>query len=306
MPTTTRRTSKSKAAKAAPTATRTTRKKPKPAAKKSGKGAKPAAKKKAAPKVKSAAGRAKDPLGSLRVEREELLASVASAEARLRALNREAEELAALRREVEDARRELESLRRQAGVEGAVASAPDRAGPRAADELPAIPTLAAEERAADIRERLVRHLNDAWAVEGEQAELLKVLAEESGDRDVRALLAEHRAEGARQQSAVGARLAELGERPSGGRGLLGQLVTRAWEAMQKPGDQADAAVLALLKGVSAAECGAGVYAAAHAYARAAGDDDTASLAATHFLHERARAGRLRAALVPTVLRAARR
>jgi hypothetical protein len=87
-------------------------------------------------------------------------------------------------------------------------------------------------------------------------------------------------------------------------GLLGKLATWFWDALQKPRDQADEAVLALLKAVSAAERGAGIYATVHAYARSAGDVETAELAAS--TARSGRADRLHAALASAAIRAARR
>jgi ferritin-like metal-binding protein YciE len=169
-------------------------------------------------------------------------------------------------------------------------------------ELPDVPELPPEERADDVRERLAHLLNDAWGVEKEQAGLLQTLADESGDRDVRALLEEHRAAAQQRQEAIEGRLVALGAKPASGRGLLGQLATRLWEAVQAPRDQADKAVLAVLKALAAAEFLAGLYAAAHAAARSAGGPETTEFAAAHFRAVRNEADQLRAALAPTVER----
>ncbi|WP_439621702.1 DUF892 family protein [Gemmata sp.] len=172
--------------------------------------------------------------------------------------------------------------------------------------LPDVPPLAADERAGDLRARLVHALNDAWGLEKEQVGLLQTLADESGDHDVRTLLEDHRAAARRRQEAAEARLGALGARPASGRGLLGQLAARVWDAVQAPRDPVDRAVLALTKAAGAAEFAAGVYAAAHALARSAGDAETAELAAAHFADGRDRANRLRAAIAAAAVRAARR
>jgi ferritin-like metal-binding protein YciE len=166
--------------------------------------------------------------------------------------------------------------------------------------------LLPEERAEDLRERFVHLLNDAWAVEKEQVGLLQALADECEEPDVRGMLEEDRAACQRRQEEVEGRLEGLGAHPAGGRGMLGQLVTRIWEAVQAPRDPADRAVLVLLKAVSAAEFQAGLYAAAHACARAVGGEETAQHLADYYRQERGRADRLRAVLTPTVARAARR
>jgi ferritin-like metal-binding protein YciE len=185
---------------------------------------------------------------------------------------------------------------------------PDEMDEAAAElpELPGVPALPADERADDLRDRLVRLLSDAWGVEKEQVDLLQTLADDCGDRELRVLLEAHRADSQERQQAVAGRLEVFGTSPAGGRGLLGQFVTRIWDAVQSPRDQADRALLAVLKALSTAEFQAGLYAALHAGARFAGDDATADLAAECFRQERDRAGQLRAALVPTVGRAVRR
>jgi ferritin-like metal-binding protein YciE len=183
-------------------------------------------------------------------------------------------------------------------VGGAVAEEP--AG------LPGVAALPPDELADDIRDRLVRLLNDAWAVEKEQVELLQKLADDCGDRELRVLLEAHRADSQERQRAVAARLEAFRATPAGGRGLIGQFVTRLWDAVQSPRDQADRALLAVLKALGAAEFQAGQYAALHACARFAGDADTSVLAAACFREERDRAEQMRAALVPTVGREVRR
>ncbi|HVL12464.1 MAG TPA: DUF892 family protein [Gemmata sp.] len=174
------------------------------------------------------------------------------------------------------------------------------------DELPRVEALAEGERAEDLPERVVRLLNDAWGVEKEQVDLLQTLADDSGDRELRVQLEAHRADCQERQHAIAARLEGLGASPAGGRGLLGQLVSRIWDAVQSPRDQADQSLLAVLKALSTAEFQAALYAALHAAARCADDGDTADLAAACYRQERDNAAQLRAALAPTVGRAARR
>lgn len=172
--------------------------------------------------------------------------------------------------------------------------------------LPDAPPLPAGEQAGNLRERLVHLLNDAWAVEKEQVGLLQTLADECGDREIASLLEEDRAACQQRQEEVAAWLETWHVRPTSGRGLLGQLTTRIWDAVLAPGDHADKVVLTILKALSAAEFQAGLYAAAHAYARSVGGNETAERLAGYFRQERTRADRLRAALGPTVGRAARR
>jgi ferritin-like metal-binding protein YciE len=215
------------------------------------------------------------------------------------------------RQAIEDFRAAVEELRAAGSGEfkpaPAQAGGEDSAAPSGAgEELPEVDCVPPGERAEDLRERFVRLLNDAWAAEKEQAGLLQTLADECDAPDLRAALEEGRAACQARQEEVEVRIKSFGAQPSGGRGLLGQLVTRVWDAVQAPHDKADRAVQALLKALGAAEFQAGLYAAAHACARAAGGEETAGQLADFFRQERRRADRLRDALAPTVGRAARR
>lgn len=172
--------------------------------------------------------------------------------------------------------------------------------------LPAVEPAPAEEVADGARDRLIRYLNDAGAVEREQYGLLQALIDATPDADLRAEFEGHRATGQAHREAVESRVRALGGEPAAGRGLLGTIVTRVWDVLQKPRDGGPDAVEDLLKALSAAEFEVGLYRAIHALARTAGDDETAALAAAHHDHGRAFADRLRACITPTAARAARR
>lgn len=203
-----------------------------------------------------------------------------------------------------ESRKTLDTFR--AAVEEAQRAASGEIATETRHELPDVPALPAEERAADIGARLVNLLNDAWGVEKELTGVLQTFADESGDRDVRAVLEEQCVAAQGRQEAVELRLLGLGTKPASGRGLLGQLVTRIWDAVQAPRDQADKAVMAVLKALSATEFLAGLYAAAHAAARSAGGRETTEFVASHFRDVRSRADQLRAAVGPAVGRAVHR
>lgn len=175
-----------------------------------------------------------------------------------------------------------------------------------AARLPEVRAVPAGDLAADVRDRLIRYLNDAAAVEREQAGLLQTLADATNDPELRSEFERHRAIGEEHRSAVEARVRALGGEPAGGRGLLGQLVTRVWDALQKPRGAAPDPVEDLLKALSAAEFEAGMYRAVHALAQALGDAETAEMAAAHHQQEWDFADRLRAGITPTVVRAALR
>jgi ferritin-like metal-binding protein YciE len=168
----------------------------------------------------------------------------------------------------------------------------------AGEELPEIPTLPDAEQSA-ARERLLRYLNDAWATEKEQADLLQTLAQAAGGAELRALLEEHRATSERQQASVGARIVARGSAPSGGPGLVGQLAARIWDALRKPKGTTDEEIHVLLKALAAAEFEAALYLAVRALACGVGEAEVAELATLHYRQERNFADRLRGRIAPT-------
>jgi ferritin-like metal-binding protein YciE len=266
----------------------------------------------------AAAAQARGVAESARADADALRAAAGQTEQRLGKLHQwlaEArQDFAALdaesRQAIEDFRAAVEELR----AAGAGEFKPAAGGPELPAEVPAaggcelpeVAPLPPEERAEDLRDRFLHLLNDAWAAEKEQAGLLQSLADECDAPELRAVLEEGRAACQDRQEEVEVRIKSFGAQPAGGRGLLGQLATRIWDAVQAPHDKTDRAVQATLKALSAAEFQAGLYAAAHAYARSAGSEETAGQLADFFRQERRRADRLRAALAPTVGRAARR
>jgi hypothetical protein len=174
-----------------------------------------------------------------------------------------------------------------------------------ADALPEVEPLAPDEVVPDARDRVVRYLNEAAGVEREQLALLQVLSEATADPVLLAEFDQYRAEGEAHRGEVEERVRALGGEPNSGRGVFGQIAARVRDVLQKPRDGADP-VEDLLKALSAAEFGAGMYRAIHALGRATGDGETAALAAAHHRQQRQLADRLRTLVAPTAARAARR
>jgi ferritin-like metal-binding protein YciE len=155
------------------------------------------------------------------------------------------------------------------------------------------------------RDRLARYLNDAWGIETLLADGLHVLVEMAADiPGLRDALEEHRriTHGHRQQ--LEARLEEFGQQPSGGKGVLGQVLDRLADALHRPADPADRALHELLKVIGAVHFEMGMHRALVGFARAAGDAETARLANDHLRHGRVAARRLWSFVAPTAVRGA--
>lgn len=185
--------------------------------------------------------------------------------------------------------RKLEQLKAEAEVRPAptvIETAPAAATASAAPIAPTDP--------AEAKQQLVRHLNDAWASEKEEADFLRKLADGTPDgTDLRGLLEEQQKLTEQQQAGVGARMLALGYEPGSGSGLIGQL-SRIWDSLRKPKNESDAGIHSLLQALAAAEFEAGLYLTVHSLATAVGDADTAELAGRHLRQERSFADRLRA------------
>lgn len=170
------------------------------------------------------------------------------------------------------------------------------------DSLDGVAPLPPDGVTPDARDRLIRYLNDAVAVEREQIGLLQALADATDDPDLRTEYERQKAVVVAKRHAVERRVTALGGQPAGGRGLLGQIAARVWDAIQKPDVGPSDPVEDLLKALSAAEITAGMYLAICALARSLGDAETADVAAALFREERTYADRVRARLAPAAVR----
>lgn len=243
----------------------------------------------------------------------------------LRSTREEAGTLTAeVRRALDELRTGIEEARREAApplaIDPAALAAPVEAPPIQAvletqpllgetatsAALPEIAPLPDEALAGNAGQRLLRFLNDAWAVETEQVEQIQQIAAKTIDPDVRTLLEEHHQRTQQQVIDLQEQMAALHVQPTGGRGLLNRIVTRVWDVLQEPLDERDDTLQRLLQALSAAEFEAGMYLTLYALARGFGEPATAELAAAHYHQEREFATRLRGRIIPTALRASRK
>jgi len=222
----------------------------------------------------------------------------------------EAEEAAqAARRLVQEMKQEREQVRLEveAAREPVQRSASPPESEAAGEETPpevsdsggtVMPALVPAEEA---RERLIRYLNDAWAVEKTLVEMLQTMAEEVADPELRSLLQEHQSVTRQQKHNLEARLHSLGKTPSGGKGFFDQMLARVWDAMSPPRDELDRTLHDLMKGLGTEHFEIAMYQALEALALAVGDEETTRLAREHLRQEQAVAERLRHFLAPIVL-----
>jgi ferritin-like metal-binding protein YciE len=153
-------------------------------------------------------------------------------------------------------------------------------------------------------ERLIRYLDDAWAVEKALVDKLRDMAEEVIDDRIRSLFAEHRTVTHQQEENLEARIRALGEEPSGGKGFFSQMMGKIGEAMHTAEDDYDKTTQDLMKGFATENFEIAMYQALESYASAIGDSETAQLARQHMQQERDAAEKIWPLIAPTAARPA--
>jgi ferritin-like metal-binding protein YciE len=138
----------------------------------------------------------------------------------------------------------------------------------------------------DTRERLLRYLDDAWAVEKGLVASLQDMANEVNDPQVKALFDGHRLVTHAQEEALEARIRALGEEPSGSKGFFTQFMGKIGDFMHKAKDDYDQTTQDLMKGFATENFECAMYRSLEVYATEIGDTETANLARAHMQQEK--------------------
>jgi Uncharacterized protein conserved in bacteria len=155
------------------------------------------------------------------------------------------------------------------------------------------------------QERLVRYLNDAWATEKALVDDLRDMADKSDLAEVKALFEEHRMVTHQQEELLEARIRALGSEPSGGRGMMSQVVGKLGEAFHKAHDDYDQTQQNLMKAFATENFECAMYESLAAYATEVGDTETASLARQIMQQEKDAAEKVWQQIDPGAVRPAR-
>src|SRR5258706_13369232 len=99
----------------------------------------------------------------------------------------------------------------------------------------------------DTRERLIRYLGDAWAIEKSLVSTLQNMADEVDILEVRACFLEHRDVTHQHEEMLEARIRALGEEPSGGKGFFNQMMSKVGDALHGARDPYEKVVQDLIK-----------------------------------------------------------
>ena len=153
-------------------------------------------------------------------------------------------------------------------------------------------------------ERLIRYLDDVWAVEKALVDKLRDMAEDVNDDRVRSLFEEHRTVTHQQEENLEARIRALGEEPSGSKGFFSQMMGKIGEALHGAEDNYDKTTQNLMKGFATENFEIAMYEALDSYASAIGDSETAQLARQHKQQEKDAAQSVWSLIAPTAARPA--
>ena len=157
---------------------------------------------------------------------------------------------------------------------------------------------------ADTRERLIRYLDEAWAVEKALVSNLEKMANDETDPQIRSMLQEHRLVTHQQEENLEARIRALGEEPSGSKGWFKQMFGAIGDMLQNPSDDLDRTQQHLMKGFAIENMECAMYESLAAYATAIGDTATAQLARQHQQQEKQAADLIWARVAPSASSAA--
>jgi ferritin-like metal-binding protein YciE len=156
----------------------------------------------------------------------------------------------------------------------------------------------------DTQERLIRYLDDAWAVEKALVKNLEDMANEVDDPQIKAMFEQHRHVTHQQEEALEARIRALGEEPSGAKGFFTQLMGKIGDFMHKAKDEYDQTTQDLMKAYAVENFECAMYQSLEAFATAIGDDETAQLALMHHEQEKQAAEMVWSMIEPAATRPA--
>lgn len=146
--------------------------------------------------------------------------------------------------------------------------------------------------AENVKERLVRYLQDAHAAEVGIEEILSGFINDTDDASIKSIFQQNRLETRSQADRLESRLNALGEKPSSGKNFLNSILGKVSEVMHGAHDEYDKNTQNLIKAYTSAHLERGMYESLFAYSNAIGDQVTANLARQLQAEDEAAAQRL--------------
>jgi len=157
--------------------------------------------------------------------------------------------------------------------------------------------------AEDVKERVLRYLTDAHAVEAGGLASLKDLAEVTDDADVRLIIDEHILVTQSQMSRLEARITSLGGDISRAKGAVNTVISKGSILANLFHDREDQSTQDLIKTYALEHFEVGMYTALKSFADSVNDYDTAQIADAILAEEQSTAERI-LRLIPQVAKRA--
>lgn len=146
--------------------------------------------------------------------------------------------------------------------------------------------------AEDVKERLLRYLNDAHAVEDGALSSLKDLAASATDGDLKSAVTEHIQVTQSHADRIEARIKALGGEKAENKSLINKIIGKGSDLLNIMHDAEDKQTQDCIKAFSLEHFEVGMYTSLKAFADAIGDYETARLATTIIEEEQLAAERL--------------
>src|SRR5262249_30639169 len=131
------------------------------------------------------------------------------------------------------------------------------------------------------RERLIRYLDDAWAVEKAQVAALDDAADKLHANGLRTMLKEQRQTAPAQEENIEEKIRAFGEEPTTSKSFLSKLLAKIGEGLHEAEDEYDAATQTVLKEYAALHFKRAMYDALRSYAEVVDETDIANLASRY-------------------------
>lgn len=142
------------------------------------------------------------------------------------------------------------------------------------------------------KERLVRYLNDAWSVENALVSALDKQAKKCEDPELEQMYSQHARMTETQRERLATRLADLGEKPSSGKGMFTTLMATIADMLHTPHDEFDEQAQVLMKTYAIEHLECAMYRSLESFAEAIGDQRTVELAREIMAEEESTAKKL--------------
>jgi ferritin-like metal-binding protein YciE len=155
----------------------------------------------------------------------------------------------------------------------------------------------------DVKERMLRYLTDAYAVEDGGIKALRGISEETDIAEMKVAIDEHIAVSETQMTRLSQRIGQLGGDVSKAKSMMNTLIGKASELVNAFHDKEDKLTQDLIKAYALEHFEVGMYTSMRAFADEVGDHDTAQMADAIVAEEQLAAERM-LRLIPQIAKAA--